>query len=122
MSIFERFDEQNEETFCCITDNEFSNLLEKMKCPSNQTEIWTKGLDNTLSGIQDEINDKYKTDIEDFINKKGKGTNKKNKKDPKLVDCDCTIRMKGFQIGEGGPYRKDDKEFNHDKEVINRLE
>lgn len=93
-----------------ITQTKFKEIIgSKLEDPEKVLERWVKNLKNSLKKISKKTNSEYNV----AINNEGEERN------TTLLNEDGTIRMNAFSIGEGGPYKKEDKS---DKEYIEYLE
>jgi len=93
-----------------ITQKKFKEIIEsELGDPERILERWVKNLKNSLENISKKINNEYNV----AINSDGEERN------TALLNEDGTIRMNAFNKGEGGPYKKEDKD---DKKYIEYLE
>ena len=99
---FKKYEPITEKRFREIIESEFGN-------PEKMIDLWVKNLKNYLENISKKINDEYGV----AINSDGE------KRDTKLLNEDGTVRMNAFRIGEGGPYKNENK---NDKKHIEYLE
>ena len=103
MNRFENTDTK-EKYYIPMSDEEFEKILETMKCPLDQAELWTRELNIILKNISDNTNNKYTQDTKN-LNKKD---DREKYRTPELVNKDCTVRMEGSQIKECGPFSKEE--------------